>query len=168
MNRPIITIILAVLVLGVVLGYAARTYMLTQNITGFPGGQTSVWLLGQNATLSLPQGTSPPPVGANGSLVYPTKLTATCGGAVKCNITITITGLPTNWTLGVCTSIDTSPDGKIQHCSDRPYGQFYSSNGAQPFQISNAPESFNWYEVSYVNYHSTSLPGITVQYTWTA
>src|SRR5436853_5893268 len=91
MNRPIITIILAVLVLGVVLGYAARTFMLTQNISGFPGGQTSIWLLGQNTTLVF-HGGNPPPVDSNGSIIIPTKLTVTCGGAATCAISTTITG----------------------------------------------------------------------------
>src|SRR5436853_3948332 len=112
-RKRIFALVLALLAVGVGVGYAARTYMLTQNISGFPGGQTSIWLLGQNATLSFPGG-NPPPVDSNGSIVIPTKLTATCGGASSCTLTITISGLPANWGLNVCGSLDTALDGS-QH-----------------------------------------------------
>ena|SRR5437588_9241652 len=90
-RKRIFAIILAMLAVGVGVGYAARTYMLTQNISGFPGGQTSIWLLGQNTTLVFPGG-NPPPVDSNGSIIIPTKLTVTCGGAATCAISTTITG----------------------------------------------------------------------------
>jgi|SRR5438105_784327 len=150
---------------GIGIGYAARTYMITQSLGGFPGGTTSLWIVGANATLGA-QAT--PQVGSSGTFTYSNAVSITCGGLSQCNVTATVANIPSGWTLDY-----------IGGCG--MYGVLELTNGAN-LVIVNGPHTYTYqlsacsptnptpgsYSLSYVNYPATSLPAITVTWTWTA
>src|SRR5213083_2320944 len=86
LRKLLAVILMAVLAVGI--GYAVRTYTITQSLgTGFPGGSTSLWVVGTNSTLNGLRYTDtsspvwPPQVGSNGTIGYENEgPSITCGG----------------------------------------------------------------------------------------
>src|SRR5690348_14193870 len=93
MNRVRTACIIALAIsasLGV--AYAVRTYIITQQIGGFPAGSTSQWVIGTNQTLGgniCANGFCPPPVNSSGLAVFQNAADVTCGGLNSCNVTVT-------------------------------------------------------------------------------
>jgi hypothetical protein len=152
--------ILVIVSLSIGVVYGIRTYILTQSIGGFPGGSTNIWVLGSNSTLTsnIP---NPPPVGSNGTLpLYTTNIKITCGEGNSCSITVTVTGLPSGWSFAA--SDTPAFDGVHQN-----FGFSFLTNGSQSVFCPAAPCDIRYYQVSYINYPASPIPGINIQYSWT-
>ena len=159
MTRKALAIVLSCLILVAIgVGYAVRTYMITQNLGGFPPARTDQWVIGGNQTLSWTG--NPPEYGSSGTFTWNNSVDVTCGGLLHCNITITISGLLTGWSM------------TIDPYQGRNLGNgVYTWEFAQPtYSCSSYCSPTGWYAyaVNYSDYPLNGAPPISVSWTWTA
>ena len=160
-SRKLSVAILLVVVVGTGLVYGAVTHLIMHQITGFPAARTDTWVVGGNTTLTWTG--SAPEFNSSGTFTFPNAVDVTCGGLVSCNVTVTVSGIPTGWTL------------MLRHNPTIGGPEPVFSNGSVVLFF--GPETrcactwfLGWYnyEIGYTNYPVNGAPPISVTWSWIA
>ena len=137
--------------------YGAVLHSITHQLTGFPAARTDIWVVGGNMTLGWTG--SAPEFNSSGTFTFPNVADVTCGGLQSCNVTVTVSGVPSGWTFSL----------------DNERG-FILPNGSSTIDFGACldshcrPWNLGWYSyfVNYVNYPVNGAPPISVTWSWVA
>jgi len=153
------TILLVTLTAGVAVTYAVSTHMFTHQLGGFPPARTDIWVVGGNQTLSW--NGAAPEFNSSGTFNFPNVADVTCGGLASCNVTVTVSGVPTGWGFVLVAGNGLTyplPNGSTTIWFNAPC----------TFHCRPIPLGWYSYEVDYVNYPVDGTPPISVTWTWTS